>query len=333
VIRARAPLRISFCGGGTDVMPYPRDHGGCVLSTTIDLCAFASLRRRPDHDVQVYAEDGTARRFETPEDLVFDGHLDLVKGCLRHMAPGFGMDLHLFCDAPPGSGLGSSSALAVAMLAAVGDLRPPRLMPYELARRAYEVERNDLRQAGGMQDQYAAAFGGFNFIEFYDEDRVIVNPLRIPDDVRNELHASLLLCYTGMTRKSGGILRRQVEGYRTGRRESVDALHAMKAMTIELREALLRGDLARFAEGLNEAWVQKRRLADGITNERIDELYEQALKAGATGGKLLGAGGGGYLLLFCPFTDRAAVAREMEAAGARIVRFNFVDQGVQTWRA
>jgi D-glycero-alpha-D-manno-heptose-7-phosphate kinase len=219
------------------------------------------------------------------------------------------------------------------MLAAVGELRPPRLMPYELARRAYEVERKDLRQAGGMQDQYAAAFGGFNFIEFFDEDRVIVNPLRIPFDVMDELHASLLLCYTGMTRKSGGILRRQVAGYESGRKDSVDALHAMKATTIELREALLRGDLPRFAEGLNEAWIQKRRLAEGITNDRIDELYELALKAGAVGGKLLGAGGGGYLLLFCPFTERASVAEEMEAAGARIVRFDFVQDGVRTWRA
>jgi D-glycero-alpha-D-manno-heptose-7-phosphate kinase len=331
-IRAKAPLRISFAGGGTDVMPYPRDHGGCVLSVTIDLYAWASLRARDDAEYQVVAEDGTSARYMSPEDMVFDGHLDLVKACLRHMAGETGLDLHLFCDAPPGSGLGSSSALVVAMLAAVAEQTHDAMTPYELADRAYRVERVDLRQPGGMQDQYCATFGGFNFIEFQDVDRVVVNPLRIPTEVANELHGSLLLCYTGMTRKSGGILRRQVEGYVTGRRESVKALGRIKQLTLELKEALLTGDLETFAAILNESWHAKRDLAEGITNDRIDELYATAREAGALGGKLLGAGGGGYLLLFCPFESRPAVAEAMEGAGARVVRFHFDEQGVQTWR-
>jgi D-glycero-alpha-D-manno-heptose-7-phosphate kinase len=194
------------------------------------------------------------------------------------------------------------------------------------------VERVDLRQPGGMQDQYCATFGGFNFIEFLDVDRVVVNPLRIPTEVANELHGSLLLCYTGMTRKSGGILRRQVEGYVTGRRKSVKALGRIKDLTLELKEALLTGDLETFAAILNESWHAKRELAEGITNERIDELYATARKAGALGGKLLGAGGGGYLLLFCPFERRPAVTEAMEGAVARVVRFHFDEQGVQTWR-
>ncbi|HWC31767.1 MAG TPA: GHMP kinase, partial [Actinomycetota bacterium] len=182
-IRAKVPLRISFSGGGTDVMPYPKERGGCVLSATIDLYAFASLRPRDDADYQVFSLEGDSARYSSEGDLVFDGHLDLVKACLRHMAPDAGLDLHLFCDAPPGSGLGSSSALVVAMLAAVAEHTHTPLTPYDLSRRAYEVERVDLRQAGGMQDQYACAFGGFNFIEFLDVDRVVVNPLRIPPDV------------------------------------------------------------------------------------------------------------------------------------------------------
>jgi D-glycero-alpha-D-manno-heptose-7-phosphate kinase len=331
-IRSKVPLRISFSGGGTDVMPYPREHGGCVLSATIDLYSFASLRPRTDPDYQVVSEDGNAARYASPEDLAFDGHLDLVKACLRHMAPETGLDLHLFCDAPPGSGLGSSSALVVAMLAAVAEHNHTPVTPYELARRAYEVERKDLRQAGGLQDQYACTFGGFNFIEFLDEDRVVVNPLRIPSDVANELHGSLLLCYTGMTRKSGGILRRQVEGYVSGRSESVDALERIKALTLELKEALLTGDLLGFAEILDESWHAKRRLADGITNDRIDELYDHAKDAGSLAGKLLGAGGGGYLLLLCPFDRRPQVAAAMEGAGARVVKFHFEERGVQTWR-
>jgi D-glycero-alpha-D-manno-heptose-7-phosphate kinase len=331
-IRARVPLRVSFSGGGTDVMPYPEERGGCVLSSTIDLYAFASLRPREDAEYQVSTEDGDSARYASPEDLVFDGHLDLVKACLRHMAPETGLDLHLFCDAPPGSGLGSSSGLVVAMLAAVADLNHTPLTPYELAHRAFEVERIDLRQAGGMQDQFACAFGGFNFIEFLGRDRVVVNPLRIPPDVENELHGSLLLCYTGMTRKSGGILRRQVEGYVSGRRESVASLERIKELTLELKEALLTGDLGWFADVLDESWRAKRHLAEGITNARIDELYEEAKRGGALAGKLLGAGGGGYLLLFCPFDRRPAIAERMERAGARVEKFHFEPQGVQTWR-
>ncbi|MGH2725130.1 MAG: GHMP kinase [Actinomycetota bacterium] len=332
-IRAKVPLRISFSGGGTDVMPYPKDHGGCVLSATIDLYAFASLRPREDSEYRVFSVDGSSATYASPEELVFDGHLDLVKACLRSMAPETGLELHLLCDAPPGSGLGSSSGLVVAMLAAVAEQTHTPLTPYELARRAYEVERVDLRQAGGLQDQYACTFGGFNFIEFWGQDRVVVNPLRIPPDVANELHGSLLLCYTGMTRKSGGILRRQVEGYVTGRKESVEALGRIKALTLELKEALLTGDLVTFAEVLDASWHAKRHLTEGITNTRIDELYERARGAGATAGKLLGAGGGGYLLLFCPFNDRPRVAEAMELAGARVVKFHFEEQGVQTWRA
>ena len=332
-VRAKVPLRISFSGGGTDVMPYPEEHGGCVLSATIDLYAFASLRPRGDPNYQVFSEDGDAARYATREDLAFDGHLDLVKACLRHMAPETGLDLHLFCDAPPGSGLGSSSGLVVAMLAAVAEHNHTPMTPYELARRAYEVERKDLRQAGGLQDQYACTFGGFNFIEFFGEDRVVVNPLRIPAEVSNELHGSLLLCYTGMTRKSGGILRRQVEGYVSGRRESLQALERIKGLTLDLKEALLTGDLGGFADILDESWHAKRGLAEGITNDRIDELYARAREAGAVAGKLLGAGGGGYLLLFCPFDRRAGVARAMESEGARVEKFHFEERGVQTWRA
>lgn len=332
-VRAKAPLRISFCGGGTDVMPYPRERGGVVLSSTIDMYAFATLVPRDDGEYRVLADDGTSARFESPEDLAFDGNLDLVKACLREMAPQTGLDLHLFSDAPPGSGLGSSSAMVVAMLAAVAAHNREPVTPYELARRAYRVERVDLRQAGGSQDQYAAAFGGFNFMEFLDEDRVVVNPLRIPPDISNELHGSLLLCYTGMTRKSGGILRRQIEAYVSGRAESVEALDRIKAIAIEMKASLLTGDLARFGEGLNEAWREKQRLAEGITNERIDELYERGIKAGAIAGKVVGAGGGGFLLLLCPFTRRPEIAQAMEEAGARIMQFHFEERGVQTWRA
>ncbi|HVM11780.1 MAG TPA: GHMP kinase [Actinomycetota bacterium] len=330
-IRAKAPLRISFAGGGTDVEPYPTEHGGAVLSATIDLYAFASLQPRDDGEHSVETDDGGSARYASRQDLVFDGHLDLVKAVLRHTAPDRGFDLHLSSDAPPGSGLGTSSALVVAMLAALGEATREPVTPYELASRAYQVERVDLRQAGGMQDQYASAFGGFNFIEFFGPDRVIVNPLRIRSDVLNELHGSLLLCHTGITRTSGGILRRQVAGYRSG--ETVDTLGRIRDLAVEMKEALLVGDLDRFAKGLTRGWEEKRTLAEGITNDRVEDLYQRAMASGAIAGKLLGAGGGGFLLLFCPFRRRARVAEAMESAGARVVRFHFEERGAETWRA
>ena len=330
IVRAKAPLRISFAGGGTDVEPYPSEHGGAVLSATIDLYAFASLNPREDREHTVRTDDGGTAHYASPQDMVFDGHLDLVKAVLRHMAPDAGFDLHLSGDAPPGSGLGTSSALVVAMLAALAEVMREPMTPYELARRAYQVERVDLRQAGGMQDQYASAFGGFNFIEFSGGDNVVVNPLRIRPDVINELHGSLLLCHTGITRTSGGILRRQVAGYRAG--HTVDALRRIRDLAAEMKEALLLGDLDRFAKGLTLGWEEKRTLAEGITNERIEELYDRAMDAGALAGKLLGAGGGGFLLFFCPFRERARVAEAMEEAGARVVRFHFEERGAEIWR-
>ncbi len=331
-VRAKAPLRISFAGGGTDVMPYPVDHGGCVLSVTIDMYAFAHLLPRDDDEVTVVTDD-PHHLPEVPEDRMFDGHTDLVGACLRRMAPSKGLDLVLASDAPPGTGLGSSSALVVAMLTALGEFEGRTPTPYELAAEAYTVERYDLGQAGGMQDQYAAVFGGFNFIEFHDEHRVVVHPLRIRSDLRNELHASLVLCNTGRRRKSGGILSRQVAGYVGGEAPTVAALAGIKELALEMKEALLVGDLHRFAKGLDEGWRAKRELAEGITTPELDDLYDVAVANGALGGKVLGAGGGGYLLLMCDPTRRAELGSAMTAAGAPVTRFSFTDDGAQVWRA
>jgi len=332
-VRAKAPLRISFAGGGTDVMPYPAEHGGCVLSATIDMYAFATAQRREDCEYHVYMGDGTNARYQKAEELVFDGNLDLVKAVVKSLSPDAGLDLHLFSDAPPGSGLGSSSAMVVAMLAAIAELNHLPMPAYELARRAYQVERLELKQAGGMQDQYAAAFGGFNFIEFNGEDRVVVNPLRIHANVLNELHGSMLLCYTGVTRESWGILERQVAGYKAKNSQSLEALKTIKGLSVEMKESLLTGHLQKFGEGLNAGWLAKRNLAQGISNDHIEKLYEKAMSAGASAGKILGAGGGGFLLIFCDFNRRPEVTRAMEEAWARIVPFHFEEQGVQTWRA
>ena len=330
--RVRAPLRISFAGGGTDVPPYPSSHGGAVLSATIERHATASLRPRADGDYHVRSLDLMASAAFAPEELQFDGHLDLVKAVLRDLdaaRPGRGLDLTLATDAPPGSGLGSSSALVVAMLAAVAAAGGRRWHPAELAWRAYQVERIDLKVEGGMQDQYAAAFGGLNFIEFHGDEQVRVWPLRLAPATVEALEGSLLLAWSGASRTDGGILRRQVDGVLAGSPESLASLGAIKALAVGMRDALLRGDLAAFAEGLHQGWRLKRRLADGIATQRLDELYAAGRRAGAAGGKVLGAGGGGYLLFACPPGRRAAVGAALEAAGAPCSPVRFDPRGVR----
>lgn len=316
---ARAPLRISFAGGGTDVPPYPQTHGGAVLSVTIDRCATADLRPRGDGDYHVESRDLRARAAFAPDELGFNGHLDLVKAVLRDLAarrPGRGLDLTLATDAPPGSGLGSSSALVVAMLAAVGAATGRRWSPAELARTAYQVERVDLKIDGGMQDQYAAAYGGLNFIEFDGDDRVEVRPLPVAGEVLEALERSLLLAWSGDSRTDDGILRRQVDGVLLGSEQSLASLGALKGLAEAMRDALLAGDLASFAEGLRQGWEHKRKLATGIATPRLEELYEVGRAAGAAGGKVLGAGGGGFMLFAGPPGRRARMVAALEGAGA-----------------
>jgi D-glycero-alpha-D-manno-heptose-7-phosphate kinase len=329
---ASAPLRISFAGGGTDVPPYPATYGGAVLSVTIDRCATADLRPRADGDYHVESLDLMARAAFAPHELTFNGHLDLVKAVLRELAasrPGRGLDLTLATDAPPGSGLGSSSALVVAMLAAVGAATGRRWSPAELARTAYQVERVDLKIEGGMQDQYAAAFGGLNFIEFHGDDHVEVRSLRVHGDTLEALERSLLLAWSGQSRTDGGILRRQVDGVLAGSAESLATLGALKRLAETMRDALLGGDLATFVEGLHEGWRQKRRLAAGIATPRLDELYAVGRGAGAAAGKVLGAGGGGFLLFSTPPRRRERVAVALEAAGAPCAPVRFDVRGMQ----
>jgi D-glycero-alpha-D-manno-heptose-7-phosphate kinase len=316
---ARAPLRISFAGGGTDVPPYPATHGGAVLSVTIDRCATAELRPRRDGDYHVESRDLRTRAAFAPHELAFNGHLDLVKAVLRDLAvrrPGRGLDLTLGTDAPPGSGLGSSSALVVAMLTAVWAATGRSFAPAELARTAYQVERVDLKIEGGMQDQYAAAYGGLNFIQFHGDDQVEVRPLDVDAEVMEALERSLLLAWSGDSRTDGGILRRQVDGVLLGAERSLASLGALKALAESMRDALLGGDLATFADGLRAGWAHKRRLAAGIATPRLDELYEVGRSAGAAAGKVLGAGGGGFMLFAVPPERRARVVAALEGAGA-----------------
>ena len=329
--RARAPLRISLCGGGTDVSPYPEEHGGMVLSATVNQFAYVSLRPRKDSRLTLASLDyDVVAKYEHARRVKFDGTLDLLKAAVKALRVHRGADLWTHSDAPPGSGLGASSTLMVALLAVLREWLKLDLSPYDMAELAYHVERVDLKLAGGRQDQYAASFGGFNFIEFGREGTV-VTPLRLRRDTLEELEYRLLLCYMGRTRQSARIIERQTKGYTSGRAKTVEALHALKVQTAEMKRALLLGHLDGFGELLHAAWLHKKKLADGISNPQVDKMYATALQEGALGGKMTGAGGGGYFLFLTRFDRRHRVAGALEKLGGQVVPFQFEARGVQSW--
>ena len=334
LIRAKAPLRISFAGGGTDVPPYPEKEGGCVLNATINKYAYGTLRPREDNQIKIESLDfGISVNYDVDEELIYDGKLDLVKAAIKKLEgqDSTGFDLFLHSDAPPGTGLGSSSTVMVALVGLLKEFKNMPLTDYEIANLAYIIERKELGIKGGLQDQYAATFGGFNFIEFL-KDRVIVNPLKISQDVINELEHNLLLCYTGRTRLSARIIEDQVSRYKHREEETLLAMRNLKGIAVEMKNALLRRRLNEFGELLHYAWENKKRMSDKISNPEIEEMYEEARKAGALGGKISGAGGGGYMLLYCQFERKHKVAERLKKMGGTIVDFAFDPYGLQTWR-
>ena len=334
IIRSKAPLRISFAGGGTDVSPYMEERGGVVLSATIDKYAYASLRLRDNEDITVQSLDyDIVAKYHAGEEMTYDGKLDLVKAVLRSLNSGNrdGLDFLIHSDAPPGSGLGSSSTMVVALIGALKHLHHLPLTHYEIAELAYRIERKDLGIKGGMQDQYAAVFGGFNFIEF-GRSAVIVNPLRIDPEVINELEYNLLLCYTGKRRLSAQIIQSQIDSYVRRDEEVLAAMEELKTLAVAMKNALLQGRLDDFGRLLHEAWLNKKKMATQISNADIDTLYEAARKRGALGGKITGAGGGGYLFLYCDFGKKHIVAEELEKLGAEVVDFSFEPRGLQSWK-
>jgi len=333
-IRAKAPLRISFAGGGTDVPPYPEREGGCALNATIDNYAWGSLRPREDGRIRIESLDlKISLDCFVESELKLDGELDLVKATLKRLQArnSKGFEVFLHSDAPPGSGLGSSSALVVGLVGLIKEFKNLPLTEYEIAHLAYLIEREDLQIQGGHQDQYASSFGGFNFIEFYG-DRVIVNPLRIHQDAINELEHNLLLCYTGTTRRSDRIIEDQTKRFEEKQEATVRALREQKQLAMDMKNALLRRHLDDFGDLLHSAWESKKSLSPKISNDAIDEMYDVGRKCGALGGKITGAGGGGYMLLYCQFEKKHRVAEALKKLGASPTEFAFESRGLQTWR-
>lgn len=339
IIRSKSPLRIGLAGGGTDVSPYSDIYGGAILNATISLYSYATIEPTTDDKIVLHAIDRKEHlEFDSQMQLPVDGKLDLLKGIYNRIVRDYthkplSFRLHTYVDAPAGSGLGTSSSLMVAILNAFAEWQNIPLGDYELAHLAYEIERKDLGQAGGKQDQYAAAFGGFNFMEFYGDDKVIVNPLRIKDHYLNEMQYCILLYYTGTSRLSSKIIEMQSGNITSKKEKSIEAMHKLKEQAMMMKEAILKGNLNEIGAILNYGWQSKKETADGISNPVIDEIYETALKTGALGGKISGAGGGGFMFFYCPSFSRYAVIDRLHQFGGEFRRFQFTKQGATAWLA
>ncbi|MBW8048962.1 MAG: dehydrogenase [Cytophagales bacterium] len=337
IIRSKAPLRLGLAGGGSDVAPYSDIYGGAILNATISMYAYASIVPRDDNKIVLNAIDKNEYyTYDAVTELPIDGKLDLIKGIYNRVIKDYikkplSFELSTHVDAPPGSGLGTSSTLGTAVLGAFSEWLKLPLGEYDLAFLAYQIERIDLNMAGGKQDQYAATFGGVNFMEFYENDKVIVNPLRIKQEILNELAYNLVLYYTKTSRLSSEIIEKQRQNVINKKTSSIEAMHKIKEQAILMKEILLRGKLEEIGNILDFGWTFKKQMAEGITNPDIENIYNIAMNAGATGGKISGAGGGGFMFFYCPGNNRHKVINELSKLGGYIKRYEFEKQGLTTW--
>jgi len=339
IIRARAPLRLGLAGGGTDVSPYCDTHGGYVLNATIDRYAYAVIKILDVPVVKFIATDQQTEKVKAlAEPLELNGKLDLHKAVYNHMVKHYNngkpipLELSTFCDAPVGSGLGSSSTLVVVMIRAFTELLNLPLDDYAIAHLAYRLERVDCGLQGGRQDQYSATFGGFNFMEFYADERAIINPLRVKNWIICELEASLVLFFTGVSRESAKIIADQSNNVTSGSVDTLEAMHGLKREALIMKECLLRGDFDGLVESMRIGWENKKRSAKTVSNLYIDEIYNAAVGAGALAGKVSGAGGGGFMLFFVPPDKRMDVIRVLESYEGQVSNCHFTKHGSQSWR-
>jgi D-glycero-alpha-D-manno-heptose-7-phosphate kinase len=337
--RARAPLRLGLAGGGTDVSPYCDIHGGYVLNATIDRYAYAVIKTLDEPVVRLLATDQQTCKVKfVTEPLVLNGKFDLHKAVYNHMVQHFNngkpipMELSTFCDAPAGSGLGSSSTLVVVMIRAFAELLNLPLDDYTIAHLAYKIERIDCGLQGGRQDQYSATFGGFNFMEFYADERAVINPLRIKNWVICELEASLVLFFTGVSRESAKIIADQSNNVKSGSLDALEAMHGIKHEALVMKECLLRGDFTGLVESMLLGWENKKRSAKTVSNLHIDAIYDVAIAAGALAGKVSGAGGGGFMLFFVPTEKRMDVIRALSKFEGQVSNCHFTKYGTQAWQ-
>lgn len=338
IIRSKAPLRLGLAGGGSDVSPYSDLYGGLILNATINLYAYCTIEEATDSHITIHAYDSDCfESYPLSEQLEIDGKASLIKGVYNRVMRDFhisstGFIITTYNDAPAGSGLGTSSTMVVCILKAFVEWQGLPLGDYEIARLAYEIERKDLGLKGGKQDQYAAAFGGFNYMEFLQNDMVIVNPLKVKRWIMDELEASMVLYFTGRSRSSAAIISQQQHNTSTGNQKSIEAMHRIKQSAVDMKLAVLKGDMKEFARVLGQAWEDKKKMADAITNPMIEEAFRVAIEAGAKCGKVSGAGGGGFIMFFVEPTRKKAVIEALRQLGGFTMPFNFTEGGAHGWK-
>jgi D-glycero-alpha-D-manno-heptose-7-phosphate kinase len=329
---------LGLAGGGTDVSPYSDTFGGLILNATINLYAYCTIEELKNGKIEICATDlGQSLTYNTSEKLPIDGKLDLHKGVYNRILREFGLlplsfRITTYSDAPAGSGLGSSSTMVVAIVKAFVEWLNLPLGEYEIARISYEIERNELLLSGGKQDQYAAAFGGFNFMEFQKNDSVIVNPLRIKRWIIDELEASMVLYFTGASRSSAKIIEEQKKNTSTGNVTAIEAMHRIKQSAIDMKVALLQGNILDFAKIIGQAWEDKKKMASAITNPLIQEAFDIAINSGAIAGKVSGAGGGGFIMFVVEPTRKVETINALSALQGRVINFQFSEGGTHGWK-
>lgn len=339
IIRGRSPLRLGLAGGGTDIASFSDQFGGCVLNATIDRYVYATLEITEADSVRFISGD-----LERVDTLPYESCFPLNQGLVLHRAVynyfisnynkgrPLGCTVHTLAEAPAGSGLGTSSTLVVALCSVFAEYFRAGLDEYELASLAFEIERTHCGLAGGKQDQYTAAFGGLNFMEFMPSGRVLVNPLRIKRRILNEFEASLLLYFTGVSRESDSIIRDQSDNVKKMDSDALNAMHEIKREAYAMKESLLTGDFESLYASFHNGWENKKRSAKNISNPEIDTLYENALSSGAAAAKISGAGGGGFMMVLVPPARRSSVMKTLARAGGEFFPAHFTESGAETWR-
>lgn len=337
IIRSKAPLRLGLAGGGTDIAAYYNIHGGYVLNVTIDRYAYCTIEPLNTDDIVFHAVDlGITESYKNNNPLPVDNILKLHTGIYNRIIKDYNKNTPLsfkmttYSDAPAGSGLGSSSTMVVAIIKAFVEWLNLPLGEYDIASLAYIIERLDLELAGGKQDQYAATFGGFNFMEFEKGDKVIVNPLRLKRWIQNELEASLVLFYTGVSRESASIIDRQIENTRNNETKSMESMHELKRQAVFMKESLLTGNFSGFSECLSRGWLAKKNTAKTISNSFLDDLYQYAMNSGALAAKISGAGGGGFMMIYCDPCEKILLKNNLSKKGS-VDTVSFTEIGAQAW--
>lgn len=338
LIRSKSPLRLGLAGGGSDVSPYSDIYGGLVLNATINLYAYCTIEELDSPEIIIHSYDANCfKTYPLAPALEIDGEASLIKGVYNRIVKDFnikprGFRITTYNDAPIGSGLGTSSAMVVGILKAFIEWLSLPLGDYETSRLAFEIERKDLALKGGKQDQYAAAFGGFNFMEFHKDELVIVNPLKIKRWIVDELESCLVLYFTGASRSSAKIINEQRKNTEKGDREAIEAMHAIKQSAVDMKHALLKGDMHALAVILGRGWENKKRMASAITNPMIQEAFDTAIAAGAISGKVSGAGGGGFIMFMVDPVKKPDVIKALGTLPGFVMPFQFTEGGAHGWK-